>query len=203
MGSINKNESKYQYTARLMDEALLQLLEYKDYALITVTEICKKAGVNRSTFYLHYEGIPDLLRETLEVSLKAFNSSFSGRSAQNLHIQTTEKEKLLFVNREYLLPYLRFIQQNKRLYAVVIKNAVLFEVSAKYEIAMQNVIYPVLERFDVPEHERKYVAAYYISGTQAIVREWVKDGCRDDIDDVASLIMKCIPKFQTNEGQDE
>lgn len=32
---------------------------------ITIKEICKKAGVNRSTFYLHYESIDDLLEETL------------------------------------------------------------------------------------------------------------------------------------------
>ena len=31
---------------------------------ITVKEICEKAGVNRSTFYLHYENTTDLLQET-------------------------------------------------------------------------------------------------------------------------------------------
>ena len=32
---------------------------------ITIKEICKKNGVNRSTFYIHYESIDDLLEETL------------------------------------------------------------------------------------------------------------------------------------------
>lgn len=36
-----------------MDEALLLLLERKEFDSITVREICLKAGVNRSTFYLH------------------------------------------------------------------------------------------------------------------------------------------------------
>ncbi|MBP5631164.1 MAG: TetR/AcrR family transcriptional regulator [Clostridia bacterium] len=54
---MNRQESKYQYTASLMDEALLLLLEQKDYDAITVKEICQKAGVNRSTFYLHYESM--------------------------------------------------------------------------------------------------------------------------------------------------
>lgn len=49
---MNKNETKYLNTARLMNEALLILLEKKNYEFITVKEICKKAGVNRSTFYL-------------------------------------------------------------------------------------------------------------------------------------------------------
>ena len=69
---MNKSESKYFNTALLMNEALLLLLEKKDYEFITVTEICKKAGVNRSTFYLHYLSIDDLLYETLEMINKRF-----------------------------------------------------------------------------------------------------------------------------------
>lgn len=52
---MNKSESKYFATAARMDEAFLELIEKKDFAYITVKEICEKAGVNRSTFYLHYE----------------------------------------------------------------------------------------------------------------------------------------------------
>ena len=52
---MNKSESKYYNTALLMDEALLLLLENKEFDFITVKEVCQKAGVNRSTFYLHYE----------------------------------------------------------------------------------------------------------------------------------------------------
>ena len=52
---MNKSESKYFNTALLMDEALLLLLENKEFEYITIKEICQKAGVNRSTFYLHYQ----------------------------------------------------------------------------------------------------------------------------------------------------
>ena len=64
---MNKSESKYFNTALRMDEALIELLEKKDLEYITVKEICQQAGVNRSTFYLHYETISDLLRETMEM----------------------------------------------------------------------------------------------------------------------------------------
>ena len=63
---MNKSESKYFNTARRMDEALMALLEKKDFEYITIKEICAEAGVNRSTFYLHYETTRDLLEETLE-----------------------------------------------------------------------------------------------------------------------------------------
>ena len=61
---MNKNESKYFNTAIKMDEALVTLLEKKDFEYITIKEICNTAGVNRSTFYLHYENTSDLLKET-------------------------------------------------------------------------------------------------------------------------------------------
>ena len=67
---MNKSESKYFNTAAKMDDALLSLLEEKDFQYVTVKEICKKARVNRSTFYLHYENTVDLLEETLRYSFK-------------------------------------------------------------------------------------------------------------------------------------
>ena len=66
---MNKNESKYFNTAIRMDEALIALLEKKDFAYISIKEICDTAGVNRSTFYLHYENTSDLLKETTEYIL--------------------------------------------------------------------------------------------------------------------------------------
>lgn len=38
---MTQNESKYYNTACLMDEALIQLINEKDYDYITITEICK------------------------------------------------------------------------------------------------------------------------------------------------------------------
>ena len=73
---MNKSESKYFNTALRMDEALLALLEKKDLEYITVKEICHQAGVNRSTFYLHYETIADLVNETLEMINHRFLAYF-------------------------------------------------------------------------------------------------------------------------------
>ena len=37
-----------------MNSALIELLEEKEFSQITVVDVCKKANVNRSTFYSHY-----------------------------------------------------------------------------------------------------------------------------------------------------
>ena len=81
---MNKSESKYFHTALRMNEALISLLEKKDLEFITVKEICETAGVNRSTFYLHYETISDLMNETVEMVDKRFLSYFSQRERDAL-----------------------------------------------------------------------------------------------------------------------
>ncbi len=63
---MNKNESNIFNTAIKMDQAFLELLEKKDFAYITVKEICAKAELIVSTFYLHYETLEDLLSESVE-----------------------------------------------------------------------------------------------------------------------------------------
>ena len=77
---MNKSQSKYFNTACLMDEALLSLLQKKDYTYITVKEICEKAGVNRSTFYLHYETMDDLLQESLSYLFSKFKMKYDSLS---------------------------------------------------------------------------------------------------------------------------
>lgn len=69
---MKKSESKYFNTAVRMDRAFLELLEKKDMEYITVKEICEAAGVNRSTFYLHYETIDDLLAESVQYMNQQF-----------------------------------------------------------------------------------------------------------------------------------
>ncbi|SEK68516.1 transcriptional regulator, TetR family [Pseudobutyrivibrio ruminis] len=73
---MNKNESKYFKSAEKMHTALISLIDEKDFELITVKEICEVAGVNRSTFYLHYDNTNDLLKETIEAVYKDFFSRF-------------------------------------------------------------------------------------------------------------------------------
>lgn len=45
-----------------IEEALLLLLEKKEYKAITISEICQKAGVTRMSFYRNFEGKDDILR---------------------------------------------------------------------------------------------------------------------------------------------
>ncbi len=77
---MNKSQSKYYNTACLMNEALIALLEKRKITSISRSRrFVKGRGVNRSTFYLHYETIDDLLLETIEYIMGQMN----GNSAKN------------------------------------------------------------------------------------------------------------------------
>lgn len=111
---MNRSESKYFNTAACMDEALLALLEKKDFAYITVKEVCQKAGVNRSTFYLHYESMADLLAESIEYLKKQFLTYFAPNSVNILQrIHDCPLDELFLITPEYLAPYLRYIQEHR------------------------------------------------------------------------------------------
>lgn len=121
---MNKNENKYFNTAVKMDKAFLALLEKKDFAYITVKEICEKAGVNRSTFYLHYESLEDLLSESVEY----MNESFLAYMKQDAGVFVTNiKEyplsELYLLTPKYLTPYLNYIKEHKRLFLTAMNRA--------------------------------------------------------------------------------
>lgn len=189
----NKLESRYFNTARLMDEALIALLEEKDFEYITVKEICERAGVNRSTFYLHYETLDDLVREAMEMVNERFVSYFP-QELDSLadDIPKRSLEDLVFITGEYLRPYLQFIRDNKNIYRATLRNPSGMRAEAQYKNLLNHIIEPIFERFKIPSTLRKYFVAFYIEGLVAIIKEWLSCDCRDSIETVVVAIEECI-----------
>ncbi len=186
---MKNKESKYYNTSLLMDEALLLLLEKKEYEFITVKEICEKAGVNRSTFYLHYESIDDLLEETINMINARFTEAFNN---EQLNVISSSKENLFFINEKYLLPYLNFVKENKRIYKLIYKYAHLFQTQKTLEKFYNEIFEIALDKHGVLNEEKDYVFSYYAFGVVAIVRKWIEKDCVDDISFIAKLIIKLI-----------
>ena len=190
---MNKNESKYFNTAIRMDEALITLLEKKDFEYITIKEICDTAGVNRSTFYLHYENTSDLLKETTRYIIDK-HLAYYGIEQKHISLQyeTCRREELLFITNEYLVPYLTFIKDNQRLFKVSIKQFNSLNMNEVYGGMFEHIFNPILERFHVPEKERAYVMKFYLTGVFAIVMEWLDKNCSDDMKTVIKVITDCV-----------
>ena len=186
---MNKSESKYYNTALLMDEALIQLLEKKEYEFITVKEICEKAGVNRSTFYLHYESIDDLLIETIEMINKRFNRAFDN---EIIEPRKMDKEKLYLINDTYLIPYLNFIKENKKLYKLIHKNPNIFRYKETYEKLYNDLFSVILDKYGVSKEEKEYVFVYFSFGLVAVIQKWIENDCKDDVERLVKIMKSVI-----------
>lgn len=186
---MNKSESKYFNTALLMDQALLELLEKKDYEFITIKEICQKAGVNRSTFYLHYENVDDLLVETIEMINKKFQSTFDNKK---LNPGTLDKKDLFLINDEYLVPYLNLIKQNKKIYRLIHNNPQLFNSQGAFQKMYAELFQVILEKYGVSKKDREYVFAFFSFGVVAIIQKWITYDCKEDVYTICEIIKKCI-----------
>ena len=58
-----KPDRRTRYTRMAIKDALLSILAEKEYADITVADLCRTAEINRGTFYLHYDHIRQVLDE--------------------------------------------------------------------------------------------------------------------------------------------
>lgn len=194
---MTRSESKYFVTATKMDEAFLRLLEKKDISYITVKEICETAGVNRSTFYLHYETISDLLSESVNYLNDQFLAYMKkDKEAVVSRLQKCSLNELFLVTLEYLTPYLGYIKEYKKIFRTAIENAAVLELEKSYDKMFCYVFTPILERYEVPEKDRTYIMAFYIRGLMAIITEWLKTDCKDSIEYIITVIQKCVMRHQ-------
>lgn len=190
---MSKSESRYFNTAAKMNRALISLLEKKPFEYITVSEICKTAGVNRSTFYLHYETIDDLLNETAGYLLNDFLSCFSvDTQSVSLNLADCELNELVFICDQYLIPYLTYIRNHKEIFGTALLHNRIFGFEDIYQRMFENIFNPILDRFHYPLGDRTYVMMYYLSGIHAIVVEWLKNGCDKSIKSISETIYMCI-----------
>ncbi len=190
---MNRSESKYFNTALCMDEALIALLEVKDLEYITVKEICEKAGVNRSTFYLHYETVADLVSEAMENVNKRFLACFTQSEADFADkIRSKKLDDLVLITHDYLIPYLQFIRENKKVYRASFRNPNEMQANTRFGSLKKYILEPILKKFEVPEMRWQYYIAYYIEGIAAIIKEWLNNDCQDPAETIADIIEECV-----------
>ena len=185
---MNKNESKYFYTASLMNQALLELLEKKDIEFITITEITQRAGVNRTTFYLHYDNIDDLLEETVSYINKEFVNSFNTNATPEIN----SKESAFLITDNQLIPYLNFCKKNKRILKLVHQKPNLFQMEKAYRKMYETIFYPAVSQFLSDETQKIYNLEFFTQGISGIIYKWIELDCKTDIEEIISIIKNCV-----------
>lgn len=191
---MNRSESKFNNSAKKMQSALITLLEHNNFADISILDICREAGVNRSTFYAHYGNTYELLQQAYDGIIGNFITECKFDFPENVtNLRALSKDDLNFVTPKYLLPYLQYIKKHKRLFKIYADNSRVFESDKIDDYILENIFVPIYEKYDVTDIKLiRYMQKYFLKGIDAIINEWVKNDCEDDILFICEIITYCV-----------
>ena len=68
MGSDNnkKTDRRVLYTKKIIKDTLVEELNKKKFHEISITSVCKKADISRTTFYLHYKNLIEVVEDMVD-----------------------------------------------------------------------------------------------------------------------------------------
>ena len=157
-----------QITKRALASALKELLEHKPLNKITIADITEQCGVNRQTFYYHFQDIYALLE----------------------WIYTTDAQRLLEGKRDGdtwqqgFLQVLEYIRDNRALvrntYHSVSRELLegyLYRVT--YQL-MRDVVEERAAGTQVPEEDRAFLAHFYKYAFVGLTVEWMQGGMKEE-----------------------
>ena len=164
-------------TKRKLSKSLISLLTSKSITEIDVSELCEKAGINRTTFYKHYASLYHLLDELIVQFFKRIETLFLSLSSGE---NTTSKVA-------YLLKYLK---QNREFVTIIMNNNSFSSISER--LIQLNFICNLINS-NIQYRKNAYVSEDYyvdfiISGWIAAIRRWVNENCNLDVNTLARLL---------------
>ena len=163
-----KNNRRRRESIEKIERAFIEMLQHKELNEITVSDICKKCELNRSTFYAHFIDIYDLadkIREHLEEEV--------GRLYE---AEQTQK----FNSNDYLRLF-RHIKENQLFYRTYFKLGYDSQVKVWAYDNKQAESY-----FDNQHIE--YHIEFFRSGFNAIVKMWLEGGCKETPEEMDEII---------------
>lgn len=186
---MDKHERKFLNTKIKIQAAFSSLLNEIDFEDISISRLCKKANINRSTFYEHYSNIAELTEEIGEEAIARFkeeNKEYYAKILNNLNNRILAQD-------DVLIPYLDFIKQNQTLFKVYNNNKSLFGNKEHEDILKNTIFKPGLRLYGIYDSDTcEYIFAYFINGLNAIINKWVSNGCIESSDKICKIIQLCI-----------
>ncbi len=190
----NMNEEKVDRRIRKTKKALLQcltkLMSEKKISDITVKELTDLADVNRSTFYLYYKDIFDMVEriETnmFEEFLRIFNESNKGK----------DRYSSLLALYTYIFEY---VESNSEICKILLgpDGDYAFIQKFKKAILETNVLFDE----SVPLNKVNFYRSFILTGVIGLIQQWLEESTETSAKDMAifmtDLNMKII-KFQNS-----
>ena len=169
-----KDNLRSQNTRSRIKDAYLEIIDSGTRPEdVTVTSLCQRAGIHRSSFYLHYSVPTDILAE-IEKELIANMAWYF----MNLRPETPA---------DSLEPMLCFIRDNDRSFRMIL-------LTTKGEELIQLIISQRvggLRESEVSPDVKKqlpYLHAYIVGGSKDILRKWMQSGYTESPSFIAGLL---------------
>ena len=160
------------YAEKYIMEALVLLMERKEYKDISITEICRKAGVTRMSFYRNFVDKEDILRKWVVSVTNGFleesRISYKNDSTKDYFV------KLFTHMQDYLKPCL-----------------------AIYKSGLMYIVKEEFDRVFLAVHEGEYDAykSYFLAGgIYNVFLLWLKNGCKETPEELAVRMEDMLQK---------
>lgn len=164
-----KNNRRRKASREAIETVFLELLQTRELGQVTVSDICKQAHLNRSTFYANYTDIYELadsVRERLE---------------GNMGELYADEIKNGYNSNDYLRLF-RHIRENPLLYRTYFKLGY----DSKYRISSYDA---ELAKRHFGERLIEYHMEFFRSGFTAIVKMWLQNGCLETPEEMNEIIL--------------
>ena len=170
-----KNNSRYKISSEKIETAFLTLMLNHKYEDITISQVCKQAGINRSTFYCHYDDINDLIIKIEGKFAKGMASIFNYGERQT---------------HEAFVEMFTFVKENKYFYKAFlnIPYATLAETNTK-----NNVLKHISENSYIEKSKKMgifYRASFFGAGIKEMCRLWLQFDCKESPEEMAKLLLE-------------
>lgn len=170
-------------TRRLLQEGLLRLLAHEKLDRISVTALCKEAGINRATFYNHYTSPAALLCE-MEKQLVS--------ELEQITSEPTSIDNIAYQIEQYCI----MLKENADLVAILVRyhadrdlEEIVTSLAAHYDKNRLDVYKTKLDA-----DTTHLVSTFLYTGCYALIREWLVHGIDKTPKEVADLILSIISK---------
>lgn len=167
-------------TKRAISASLKKLLREKKLNKITVQDIADDCGINRQTFYYHFQDIYDLVEwtciEDTEKVLKE-NRTYATWQEGFLAVFYLAKEDKTFIENIYRSVSLELLEQY--LYRLV------------YPL-LKNVVDEKAKNYTVRDENKKYIADFYKYAFVGVLLEWIRNDMRESPESITDRVSKIV-----------
>lgn len=161
-----------QFTKECIMEALLQLMQTKDYDAITITDLTRRAGVSRMSYYRNYHSKDEILTDYMYRIITEY--------ARDLNFSTIRSG---FQTYEHILQSLKYLRKYKD-YVLCLQKANRSEILLQ---GLDRYMLSVTNAFEKTFFEK--CELYYYSGAlYNIFLHWIREGMQEDIETIAQVI---------------